>query len=39
MLSEERRRMETSNDSNGATNGIPRMSMNYQAGDTNGEEL
>jgi hypothetical protein len=39
MLSEERRRMETSNDSNEATNGIPRMSMNYQAGDTNGEEL
>jgi hypothetical protein len=39
MLSEERRRMETSNDGNGATNGIPRMSMNYQAGDTNGEAL
>ena len=39
MLSGERKRRETSNGSNGAINSIPRVSMNHQAGDTNGKEL
>jgi hypothetical protein len=39
MLREERKRMETSNDSNGAINSVPRATMNHQAGDTNGNEL
>ena len=34
MLREERKRMETSNDSNGAINSVPRVAMNHQAGDT-----
>ena len=33
MLREERKRMETSNGSNGAINSVPRIAMNHQAGE------
>ena len=39
MLREERKRMETSNGSNGAINRVPHVTMNHQAGDTNGKDL
>jgi hypothetical protein len=39
MLREERKRMETSNGSNGAINRVPNVTMNHQAGDTNGKDL
>jgi len=37
MLREERKRREISNASDGANNGIPRLSMNNQVGDINGK--
>jgi hypothetical protein len=37
MLREERKRRETSNGSDGANNGIPRLSMDNQVGDINGK--
>ena len=36
MLREERKRMETSNGSNGAINSVPRVAMNHQAGERDG---
>src|SRR5580704_17891192 len=36
MLREERKRMETSNASNGAINSVPRVAMNHQAGERDG---
>ncbi len=36
MLREERKRMETSNGSNGAINSVPRVAINHQAGETDG---
>ena len=40
MLREERKRMETSNGTNGAISSVPRVTMNHQAaGDTNGKAL
>jgi hypothetical protein len=39
MLREERKRRETSNGSNGAINNVPHVSINHQAGDTNGKNL
>ena len=39
MLREERKRMETSNGSNGAINRVPRVTMDHKAGDTTGKDL
>jgi len=38
MLREERKRMETSNGSNGAINSVPRVAMNHQAGERDGPD-
>jgi len=38
MLREERKRMETSNVSNGAINSVPRVAMNHQAGERDGPD-
>ena len=38
MLREERKRMETSNGSNGAINSVPRVAMNHQTGERDGPD-